>query len=61
MLYYEYKGVIFYMKKIALILMTLLILTGCRNSKEIDNTESKKTTTFQLDILNWKKLIWIVI
>lgn len=51
MLYYEYKGVIFYMKKIALILMTLLILTGCRNSKEIDNTESKKTTTFQLDIL----------
>lgn len=49
------------MKKIALILMTLLILTGCRNSKEIDNTESKKTTTFQLDILNWKKLIWIVI
>lgn len=56
MLYYEYKGVIFYMKKIALILMTLLILTGCRNSKEIDNTEAKKDNNFSTRYFKLEKI-----
>lgn len=56
MLYYECKGVIFYMKKIALILMTLLILTGCRNSKEIDNTESKKDNNFSTRYFKLEKI-----
>lgn len=44
------------MKKIVITILTLLILTGCRNSKEIDNTESKKDNNFSTRYFKLEKI-----
>ncbi len=44
------------MKKIVITILTLLILTGCRNLKQIDNTETRKDNNFSTQYFKLEKI-----